>query len=333
MSGWRRLRATLSGLLILAACTPVVVAPDRVAPLETGAIFVTADGVRLPVRTYPASSSPRTVLLALHGFNDHSGFIDDAARHFAAAGIETIAYDQRGFGGASDRGRWGGAAAMVEDFLAVLRDVRARHPGLPVVVLGESMGAAVVAVALKTQPRAEVAGVILASPAVWSRATMPWYQRFGIWVGAALTPGLTLHGPSFGIHPTDNVAVREALAKDPRVIHQTRLDALSGLTDLMDQAAIALPAIRQRTLLLYGLRDAMMPRRPLIGLFEHWPANPPSNLRFALYPDGYHLLMRDQQRQRVWDDVLVWLQQPQQALPSGFERPFETVLPALRSGV
>jgi len=324
--------AALIGLLWLAACSPAIVAPERASEFNPAGQLIAADGVRLPVRTYPARAAPHAVLLALHGFNDHGGFIDEAARYFAAHGIVTVAYDQRGFGGASDRGRWGGATAMADDFFAMLRELRARYPGLPIYVLGESMGAAVLAVALAGESSSEVAGVILATPAVWSRDTMPWYQRFGIWAGAGLTPGMTLHGPSFGIHPSDNVAVREAMAKDSRVTQQTRLDSLSGLTDLMDRAALAVPQIRQRTLLLYGLRDEMMPRRPLIGLFERWPETGGANFRFGIYPDGYHLLLRDLQRQVVWDDVLAWIRQAQGPLPSGFERQLSEVLPLLRMG-
>ena len=284
----------------------------------------------LPLRRQPAVAPRKAVLLALHGFNDYSRFISEAARYFAQHGIETIAYDQRGFGGASDRGQWSGADAMAADFLAMLAGVRRDYPGVPVFALGESMGASVIAIALTRAPQTEVDGVILATPAVWSHDTMPWYQRFGIWAGARLAPGFTISSAKFDIAPSDNLAMRAETANDPLIIKETRLDRLDALTDLMASGQRATPQVRHRALLLYGLRDVMMPRRPLIALFERWPADRGGNYRYALYPNGYHVLLRDQQRNVVWNDVLSWMLTPAAALPSGFERQRGEVLPVLR---
>jgi alpha-beta hydrolase superfamily lysophospholipase len=282
------------------------------------------------MRRQTAETPRKAVLLALHGFNDYSRFISESARYFAQHGIETIAYDQRGFGGASDRGQWRGAEVMAADFLAVLAGVRRDYPGVPVYALGESMGASVIAIALAHAPQTEIDGVILATPAIWSRDTMPWYQRFGIWAGARLAPGFTLSSTKFDITPSDNKAMRTETANDPLIIKATRLDRLDELTDLMESGQRAAPMIRQRALLLYGLRDVMMPRRPMIALFERWPAGRGDNYRYALYPNGYHVLMRDLQRNVVWDDVLSWMLKPQAALPSGYERQQAQVLPVLR---
>jgi len=323
----------LLALLHLGACAAPVEDPNGSRALAANAVetFTTDDGVRLPVRTFPAIDRPRAVLVALHGFNDYSRFIEDAARDFAQAGITTVAYDQRGFGGAPDRGKWAGTKAMVDDFLAILRFVRRAHPDLPMFVLGESMGGSVIAVALAQEPAIRIDGVILATPAVWSRETMPWYQRFGIWIGARLTPALTLSSDEFDIVPSDNAPMRIEFAKDPLAIKETRLDTLSGLTDLMDEAILSVPKIKLRTLMIYGLRDVMIPRRPMIALFEHWPEEPPENFRFGLYPNGYHTLLRDLQRSVVWRDVVSWMFNPDAALPSGFERERREVLRQLRT--
>lgn len=302
--------------------------PPAEAP--TGRIDA-AGGVTLPLRRYPAAAPRKAVLLALHGFNDYSRFISEAARYFARHGIETVAYDQRGFGGASDRGRWSGAAAMADDFLSVLADVRRDDPGVPVFALGESMGASVIAVALARAPQTQLDGVILSTPAVWSRDSMPWYQRFGIWAGARLAPGFTISSKNYDIPPSDNPAVLADAANDPLVIGETRLDHLDALTDLMEAGQRAAPHVRHRALLLYGLRDVMMPRRPMIALFERWPAGRGDNFRYALYPDGYHVLLRDRQRVVVWNDVVSWMLRPLAALPSGFERQRAQVLPVLRA--
>jgi alpha-beta hydrolase superfamily lysophospholipase len=319
-------------MLFLAACAGANRPTQTTIAVEPPASLIrAAGGVTLPLRRHAAEAPRKAVLLALHGFNDHSRFISEPARYFARHGIETLAYDQRGFGGASDRGLWSGVQTMADDFLAVLADVQRDYPGVPVYALGESMGASVIAVALVKAPQTQVDGVILATPAVWSRDTMPWYQRFGIWAGARFAPGVTISGAQFDIAPSDNPAVRDETANDPMMIRATRFDRLDALTDLMEAGQRAAPQVRHRALLLYGLRDVMMPRRPMIALFERWPADRGDNYRFALYPDGHHMLMRDRQRKVVWDDVLAWMLKPEAALPSGFERPRAQLLPVLRA--
>ena len=322
----------LTGVLQLVACsTPVVSPGEPHAPaVNLAQAFTTDDGVSLPVRTYNPDQRPQAVLLALHGFNDHSRAFEDAAHYFSQAGIKTIAYDQRGFGGAPDRGKWAGTQVMVQDFLAILRTVRRDHPGQRLFVLGESMGAAVIAVALAQETDIRIDGVVLAAPAIWSRDTMPWYQRFGIWAGAGLAPAMVLSSSRFGIVPSDNVAMLEKFAQDPLVIRGTRLDTLEGLSDLMDQAIVSVPRLRQRTLLSYGLRDVMIPRRPMITMLERWPQHAGQNFRFGLYPEGYHMILRDLQAAVVWRDIVSWMLNPDASLPSGFERERSEVLRQLQ---
>lgn len=328
----RRMRLAFAALgLLLAGCSwSGDRRPDTPPPTATE-YYTAADGVDLPVRRWPTARRPRAMVVALHGFNDYSQSFDEVARHFAATGIETVAYDQRGFGASPQRDRWAGTETLVADFRGVLSQARRDHPGLPLYVLGESMGGAVAAIALQRADSPPIAGLILLTPAVWTRSAMPWYQRFAIWIGDLTTPGLTLSSAAFDIAPSDNPAVKRRHLADPLIIKATRLDILSGLSDLMDQAAPAVAELRQRTLLLYGLRDVMMPRRPMISLFENWPDRATPNFRFALYPDGHHTLLRDLQRRVVWNDLLSWIERPDASLPSGFERPREDVLQILRS--
>jgi hypothetical protein len=47
-----------------------------------------------------------------------------------------------------------------------------------------------------------------------------------------------------------------------------------------------------------------------------WRRLPPTARR-ALYPTGYHLLLRDNDRRRPIGDILAWLGRPGDYLPSG----------------
>jgi alpha-beta hydrolase superfamily lysophospholipase len=323
----------LLALLQLGACSTPVAVPENPPALAANAaqVFTASDGAQLPLRSFAAPQAPKAVLLALHGFNDYSRAFEGLAEYLARAGIKTVAYDQRGFGAAPGRGLWAGNETLAKDFLALARAVRKEHPGLPLFVLGESMGGAVIAVALAQEPQLEISGVILAAPAVWSRDNMPWYQRFGLWLGVGLVPWWTVSGKGLGIVPSDNRPMLIALGKDPLVIKETRLDALSGLTDLMDEAFVAVPKLKHRTLVVYGLRDEIVPRRPMVGLFERWPNEAATNFRFGLYPQAYHMLLRDLQASVIWQDMVSWMLLANAPLPSGLERERAAVLPLLQT--
>ena len=67
-----------------------------------------------------------------------------------------------------------------------------------------------------------------------------------------------------------------------------------------------------------------------MALFERWPQEPTPNFQFGLYPQGYHMLLRDLQGSVVWQDMVSWMLDPLAPLPSGFERERAEVLPLLQ---
>lgn len=281
---------------------------------------MTADGQRLPLSTWaPAADRPQAVLLALHGFNDYRRAFEDMAREMAATGILVYAYDQRGFGGTRQRGRWPGTQVLVGDVRATLALLRDRHPDTPLFLLGKSMGGAVAMTAMAEPPAPAVDGLILVAPAVWARETMPWYQRLALWIGARIAPSRELTGSGLNISPTDNIAMLREWGRDPMVIKSTRIDAIAGLSDLMDQALASASEINGPTLILYGENDEIIPRDPTCRMLDALPSQP-ANWRFALYEDGYHMLTRDLNGHLVRRDIGAWvLNGDDGPLPSGME--------------
>ena len=132
------------------------------------------------------------MILALHGFNDYSNAFTEPAEAWAKDGIATYAYDQRGFGEAPERGRWPGQRQLADDLATASRLLRAHHPGVPLYLLGESMGGAVVIAAVTGAagtPRPDADGIILIAPAVWGRDTMNVFERAALWTGDRAVPG------------------------------------------------------------------------------------------------------------------------------------------------
>ena len=205
--------------LPLAACTPQIIpAGPRIADAALAEDALTMeDGARLPLRAWLPEAAPKSVLLCLHGFNDSRNFMAEPAEALNAAGIAVYAYDQRGFGGAPHRGVWPGAETLAADATTAARLLAARHPGLPLFLLGESMGGAVLLLAATRADPPAVAGHILLAPAVWGRITMPRLAVGLLDFLAHTVPRVAVASGVPGIAPTDNMRALIRMARDQLV--------------------------------------------------------------------------------------------------------------------
>jgi acylglycerol lipase len=267
---------------------------------------------------------PRAVLLSLHGINEHAGLFARPAHAWAKRGISTYAFDQRGFGATPERGGWAGFEAMAADVSAAITDLAGTHQGVPLFLLGHSMGGAVAA-ALMARPIAPpVAGLILVASAVWARRLMPLYQRAALSFATHLLPGLRLAAGLVDRPATNNPVALAELRADPLVIRRTRVRTLAGLADLMDTAQRAAPDLRLPLLLCYGLRDRIVPAHAVAEFWNRLPKTragdgPVPAQRLAIYPNGWHLLLRDLSGDTLINDIAAWLYSPGEPLPSGAE--------------
>jgi alpha-beta hydrolase superfamily lysophospholipase len=301
----------------LASAQPVPVQPPH--PAITDTAFTTTDGLTLPLRKWLPQGEPKAVILALHGFNDYSNAVDTPAKLWAARGIATYAYDQRGFGGAPGRGLWQGSEALTTDAVTAATLLRRMYPGKPLYLLGQSMGGAVAILAVTgttgIRP-APVDGIILSAPAVWTRDSMQFLPRMALWAGVRMFPGWVLTGESLHILASDNIPMLIALGKDPMVIKGARVDTLYGLVDLMDRTIEAAPSLKAPMFLMYGAHDAVIPADPVRAFVAALPADRAQSDRFGYYRDGYHMLLRDLEGSRVAADVASWVLDRAAALPS-----------------
>lgn len=312
----RWLRA-LGLLALLGACAPHVemAGPPIMMPELNADHLITADGARLPLRLWPADGEARAVVLAVHGFNDYSNAFQDPAAYWAARGITTYVYDQRGFGQTANHGLWPGVATMVDDLHVAATLIKARHPDLPLYLVGESMGGAVTMVLMAGPEPPVIQGMVLVAPAVWGWQTMNPLYKAGLWLGAHTVPWFKPSGRGLGIKPSNNREMLVALSQDPHVIKHARIDSLYGLVNLMDAAFAAAPRLSTPTLVQYGAHDDLVPKKPTHDMLQRLTAPH----RLAIYDTGYHMLLRDLEPEPVLADIAAWITDPAAPLPSGRE--------------
>lgn len=302
-----RLGATLGLILALASCAvggalPVTDDPAGTTVRETETVSG-ADGAPLATSAWRAAL-PRAVILAVHGFGDYGpSTFQGAATYWAGRGLTTYAYDQRGFGRNPSRGRWPGVDALVQDLVAVSRQIRQRHPCLPLIVVGHSMGGGVTLAAAARGLTAD--GMVLAAPAVWGGARLNPLHRLAAWSAAAMVPERRFSGRGLvRIQASDNIEALKALARDPLYLSPPSARELMGLIRVMDAAEATAPRVSLPILSLLGEKDQIAKNE----LIEEVVALAPGRHSTVRYPEGWHLLFRDLQAHNVWRDVADWVE-------------------------
>ncbi len=325
----RRLFLTSVSAAPITACAPITQhalarSEGFAGPRLEPDALISFDGARLPMTVWTANDAsgvevePLAVVIGLHGFDDYAQSFVLAGPYWAAQGITTYAYDQRGHGRGDPqaRGVWGGETLMTEDLRTICALVRTRHPRTIIAVVGESMGGAVAITTFASKSRPDADRLILASPAVWGWDDQPIPSRVALWLAAHLAPSEVLKPPSWitrKVRASDNLELLRAMGRDRNMIWGSRVDALYGLVNLMRRAQEEIGRVRAPTLYLYGAHDQIIPREAALRAVAKLPAS----ARTAFYANGWHLLNRDLHARTVLDDVAAFIRDPTAPLPSG----------------
>ncbi|WP_431284973.1 alpha/beta fold hydrolase [Humitalea sp. 24SJ18S-53] len=309
--------------LLAAACSPQSgsLGPTVTTPALEANRMRTADGLNLAFHEWRPTGPATARMLALHGLNDHgANFMAESAPPLVEGGLHIFAFDQRGHARNPRPGIWPGQDALVSDAVAAIRLIRARHSDLPLFVLGESMGANVALLAAE-QLRAAgesslVDGWIFLVPGLWVLDDMNPVTAASFRLAMFQFPRLGVSSGSPAMIATDNSDTLERFNADPLTLKTTRVDVVAGLLDLNGAAKpLVATCCTAPSLFLYGARDSVFEPVPTVATLRSLPAE--GGGRVGLYREGWHILLRDRQRQVVTDDILAFTRNPRAALPSG----------------
>jgi alpha-beta hydrolase superfamily lysophospholipase len=310
--------------MLLAACVPTVQRAQSQLDGFTGPRFEVAaqrfysfDGAALGLTAWlpPEGQEPADVIIALHGMNDYANTYYLAGPWFAERGVAVYAYDARGFGRSPNRGVWGGERLMTEDLRTAVQVARRTHPNARITVVGDSMGAATSIATFGAPNAPQIDRLVLVAPAVWGWSTMPDQYAVALWVGAHTFPWRAVQPPR-GVYrritASDNQEALLQAGRAPHMIWTTRIDAVYGLVGLMEEATDRAANLDGHVLFLYGAHDQIIPRTSAIATARRLPGT----VRTAYYENGWHWLLRDLQREVVYEDILAYIRDPSAQLPS-----------------
>lgn len=277
--------------------------------------FRANDNYSLPYRLW-LPRAPRCVLLFMHGACDYSGAFDAIAPTFARQGFAVAAYDQRGFGQTRTRGKWAGSRRLARDMGAAVSYFKRRVPDVPIIVVGESMGAALSVRASAEGQIDGIAGMVLVAPG----ALGCMVRRTAYTLAARVMQALGARADFFVERVNcDDLASDAAirLLADPLVVRRITPTLLGGLVKLGTRAFDVAPDVNVPTLTLVGTREDVSPLSSIRGLHKRLKGD----AAFREFDGGPHLLLHWRERDRVLETIGEWIEsrlappEPAQIIP------------------
>lgn len=302
-------RLVLALILATGACAPSVrppAPPTVTAGVEHRESRLRArDGVELYAQSWRPTEAASGAVLVVHGLKDHSTRYAELARHLAAQGLAVHALDLRGHGrSAGARAQASTLAEYVADLEIVVARVKAAEPGLPLILMGHSMGGAIATLYALDHP-GELQGLVLSAAAL----------RLGPEVSPALvkiTRKLGRKHPDWRVlklkprgFSRDPSVVADVSGADPLVdTRKIPASTAAALIDGIERIQADMEKLVVPVLILHGDADRITPTEGSRDLFRRAGA---VHKRLEIYPGYYHDLLHEPEHDRIVGDITAWL--------------------------
>jgi lysophospholipase len=266
--------------------------------------FTAFDGLSLYRQAWLPDGDPKAVVLLVHGLGEHSGRYAHVAASLVDAGYAVHALDHRG------HGKSDGKRVFVKSYDEFQRDlvqfrglVEERHAGLPLVVLGHSMGGNL-AVGHALDHQGGLRGLALSGAALQPGSSLsPAKIKLAMLVGK-IAPGVRPEALS-----------ADAISRDPAVVAAYRNDPLvftgkisaglaAALLGAMQRFPGRYPELRLPVLVQHGTEDQLAD----IAGSRALEAGAVNATVTSHYYDGlYHEIFNEPEQAAVLADTIAWL--------------------------
>lgn len=256
------------------------------------------NNVLIHVKRDDVESSKGSVIIT-HGIAEHSGRYDEITGKLNAAGYSVVRYDIRGHGmSQGKRGALKSFHQTIDDLHELVLHEKKANP-LKIFLIGHSMGGLIVNMyAVKYH---DVDGIISsAAPSYFIKDVLPFRFIGYRWLG------FMTKKTNFADDQLSRIkSVEEAYIQDPLNLKRFHFSLagnmfVGGVRYLNKQIA----AYQTPVLILHGETDKIVPLEFSKRLFELIPVE---DKKIITYPEAYHEIFNDIDREKTFSDVIAWL--------------------------
>lgn len=266
--------------------------------------WTTFDGLDIYSREWLPSGVPKAAVCVLHGVGEHIGRYQPDGEALAESGYVLAGFDQRGFGRSGGRrGHTPSLEAYFQDIDKFLEEVSLRHPGLPRVLYGMSMGGILV-LAYTPARQPNLAGVIAAAPGL---RTALEKQKVKVVLARLLGQAIPTLTMKSGVDPRE-------ISRDPQVVKAYLDDPLNhslvtaswgrSMLRAVDMVFASASSFPLPLLLLHGTHDAIAYPR---GSQEYAELAPKNTVSLKMWEGMKHELHTDPDKADVFCVMAEWI--------------------------
>ncbi len=247
-------------------------------------------------RRWDPTGAPRGIVQLVHGYAEHGGRYGHVAAALNESGFVVYADDHLG------HGRSDGERALIMDFDHVVDDLhsladiaRSEFPGLPLLLVGHSMGGLLSGLFAQRWPT-EVDGVAFCGAVLgdwlWAREVLALPE----------IPAVPFDPAAISRDPT----VGESYASDPLVYHgQYKRALLEGEVAALDRFQQGLDRLTMPVLLLHGTDDPFVPYKRSLQAVREMPTD---DLTVHIYEGARHEVLNESNRAEVLGHLTEWIE-------------------------
>ena len=270
---------------------------------HTDGTFTGAAGDEIYWQAWTPEQSKALVLLA-HGLHEHSGRYEHVAERLNRAGYAVFTVDHEGHGrSGGTKGNISSMSVVLDDFDHLRRTAQQQHPGLPLVVLGHSMGGLIALDYLVSKGQDGVTALAVSGAAVDTSSAGG--------IQLKLAPVIGKLAPNLGVLllGADNVSRDPIVVKDYEndpLNHNGKVRARTGSEMLLSVQRVVdgLPRITVPVLVMHGSDDKLV---PVAGSRLIDDTIGSSDKTLKIYDGLYHEIFNEPEQDQVLDDLVAWL--------------------------
>jgi alpha-beta hydrolase superfamily lysophospholipase len=313
-------------------CGPIA-AKDETVHTDTFAL-AGADGVALFVYRWLPEAAPKAVVQIAHGLVEHAGRYARLAEALTSGGYAVYAGDHRGHGRTAptpeDLGFFSeqdGWRRCADDLWGLNQHIAAKHPRLPIVLIGHSMGSFMAQHFISEHGEA-LSGVVLAGSSgkpAWRTLALRTIARVERFRLGSRGRSALVHGLAFGSFNKQFAPVRteadwlsrdsaqvDKYVADPlcrfRPTLQLWIDLLGALSEIANPSRQALIPKQLPIYVIAGTRDPVSANsKGLQQLLCAYRAAGLQRVSYRFYPEARHELFNETNRDEVTRELLAWL--------------------------